>query len=121
MIVFAAPVPCRRTGFHMISSSLYEPGGTMIRSPGAALSIADWIVCPGATKVGLVPPTVTVTASIDCLPFAAVMTNSPHSALVVPDGVYCACCCRAHVGMLFGTVTLIGESPQLTTGASLPP
>ena len=40
MVTEAAPTPCNRTGFHMINSSLYVPGETMIRSPGVALSIA---------------------------------------------------------------------------------
>ena len=41
MTLEAAPTPCSRTGFHMINSSLWVPGSTMIRSPGAAASIAD--------------------------------------------------------------------------------
>src|SRR6266852_3779729 len=71
MMLEAAPTPCRRTGFHMINSSLcaasvstqvavgavtpahevpaaevalgVKPGSTMIKSPGAAASIALWI------------------------------------------------------------------------------
>src|SRR5437868_13124817 len=60
----------------------------MIMSPGAAASIADWIVLPAAIRVGFLPPTVTVMASMDCLPLAAVITSSPHRAGVVPAGTF---------------------------------
>src|SRR5450631_557438 len=63
------------------------------------------------TWFGVLPPTVTVTVSIDCLPLAAVTTSSPHCVLVAP-GAYCACCCRAQFGMLLGTVTVICVSLQ---------
>src|SRR5229473_1160406 len=71
MMLEAAPTPCRRTGFHIINNSLWaasvstqvavgavtpahevpaaevalgvKPGSTMIKSPGAAASIALWI------------------------------------------------------------------------------
>jgi hypothetical protein len=56
-----------------------QVGSTMIRSPGMAKSIADWIVLnvvggeaatPDATTcTGALPPIVTVTVSIDCLAF----------------------------------------------------
>src|SRR6266550_4980538 len=41
MMLEAAPTPCSRTGFHISNISWYLPGGTMIRSPGLAASIAD--------------------------------------------------------------------------------
>ena len=41
-------------------------------SPGVAASMADWMVCGGVvvvtSTVGVLPPTVTVTVSIDCWP-----------------------------------------------------
>src|SRR2546430_2650985 len=63
----------------------------MIRSPGEALSIAFWmlLLTPVAvTWVGPLPPIVTVTASIDCLPLPDVITSWPHLAGVggVPVG-----------------------------------
>src|SRR5437763_1735522 len=83
------------TGFHISRSSLCDEaewmapavvhavatpaavvqvGSIMIRSPGDAASIAAWTEAVGATCVGALPPIVTVTVSIDCLPLAAVMT-----------------------------------------------
>src|SRR5882672_1503708 len=41
MMLEAAPTPCNRTGFHISNNSWYVPGGTMIRSPAVAWSIAD--------------------------------------------------------------------------------
>ena len=68
----------------------------MIRSPGEALSSAFWmlLLTPVAvTWVGVLPPIVTVTASIDCLPLAAVITSWPHLAgAVVAGPPYCTCC-----------------------------
>src|SRR5215472_1218021 len=102
MMLEAAPTPCSRTGFHMIKSSLWllevllapavvqatadvtppvdvvQVGSTMMRSPGAAASMAAWIDADAATWVGVLPRTVTVTASTDCLPLPAVMTSSPQ-------------------------------------------
>src|ERR1700682_333128 len=103
MMLEEAPTPCRRTGFHISSNSLWADGdaglppaaatvgSTMMRSPGAAASIAGWIEAAATTWGGAVPPMVTVTASIDCLPLAAVMTSSPHCAVDAP-GAYSACC-----------------------------
>ena len=74
----------------------------MIRSPGAAASIARLDRLPGGqTWVGALPPMVTVTASIDCLPLPAVMTSSPHRAAAA-EPPYCACCCMAHDGTSAG-------------------
>ena len=56
----------------------------MIRSPGIAPSMAVWIEPEAATWVGTLPPIVTVTVSIDCLPLPAVMTSSPHCAVDPP-------------------------------------
>src|SRR6267143_961364 len=117
MMLEAAPTPCSRTGFHISNSSWWAEGdathvavgaitpahvvtaaavalgtnvgSTMIRSPGAALSIALWIESEARTWVGVLPPMVTVTVSIDCLPLAAVMTSSPQRACEPPN---CACC-----------------------------
>src|SRR6266478_4076415 len=86
----------------------------MIRSPGAAASIADWMVLPAAKRVGGLPPMVTVTESIDCWPLAAVMTSSPHLA------AGCPCCCLAHRGTLRGTVQVMERSP-LPHVAATPP
>ncbi len=87
----------------------------MIRSPGLAASIALWMLADAATWVGALPPTVTVTVSMDCLPLAAVMTNWPHCVEVVPVGLYCACCCmRAIRHAAVGTVPVIVVSLQLT-------
>src|SRR5207253_5460294 len=58
----------------------------MIRSPGAAASIAPWIVPEAATWKGALPPTVTLTASTDCLPLPAVTTRGPQPAC---DPPYC--------------------------------
>src|ERR1700739_3574552 len=105
-MVEAAPTPCSRTGFHIITISLclalllvtpavvvdghgttlsvvpllvVQVGSTMIKSPGSAPSMALWMVPEERTCVGALPPTVTVTVSTDCLPLPAVMTSSPHS------------------------------------------
>src|ERR1700720_4193286 len=91
MMLEAAPTPCRRIGFHMISRSLWAacvevtpaapavvhavgpavvlPVGAMVnKSPGLAASIALWIVAEAATGGGALPPIVTVTVSIERLP-----------------------------------------------------
>jgi hypothetical protein len=53
-----------------------QVGSMMIKSPGAAKSIASWIDCDAETCVGAGPPIVMVTASIDCLWLSPlVMTN----------------------------------------------
>ena len=85
------------------------------------------------TWVGALPPTVTVTESIDCWPLPAVTTSSPHCAVLPP---YCACCCTAQAGtgvglqvayavvqvvVRPGTVTVICASFQLCTIAFTPP
>jgi hypothetical protein len=92
----------------------------MIMSPGAAASIAFWIVpvlycdngagvAPGAiASVGFLPPIVTVTASTDCLPLPAVMTSSPHCAAL------CPCCVIGQFGTPVGTAPVIVRSLQLT-------
>src|SRR5579864_1399636 len=108
----------------------------MIRSPGLALSMACWIeptpvgdigVLP-ATNFGALPPTVTVTASIDCLPLPAVMSNWPQYVLPAAPlkPLYCCCCCTAHNGIpleppVDGTVTVICVSLQPVTVAAAPP
>src|SRR5262252_10778418 len=79
MMLEAAPTPCNRTGFHITSSSvcvalvlLFTPavehatpgvaaveqvGSMMIRSPGAAASIALWIEPEARTwAAGGLPP-----------------------------------------------------------------
>jgi hypothetical protein len=66
----------------------------MIKSPGSAASIAAWIESDGATCFGVLPPIVTVTVSIDCLPWkvwmgeaAAVPVARTHVVvLIVQDG-----------------------------------
>src|SRR5260370_34466370 len=99
----------------------------MIRSPGLALSMACWIeptpvgdigVLP-ATYFGALPPTVTVTASIDCLPLPAVMSNCPQYELFAEPvrWLYCGCCWIGHCGMpleppVDGTVAVICVSLQ---------
>src|SRR5579864_1243882 len=141
MMLEAAPTPCSRTGFHICNSSLWaavvlpvtgplEPsqapgpeavlhvGSTMIRSPGAAASMALWIVPEAWTWTGFLPPMVTVTVSIDCLPLPAVMTNSPHCAAKPP---YCACCCTAQAGTFEGTSPVIVPSFQVTLVKASPP
>ena len=75
MTLDAAPTPCRRTGFHIKTISVYLPAGRMIMSPGIAASIADWIVWPVVKSVGFLPPMVTVTASIEVLPLPFVITS----------------------------------------------
>src|ERR1700686_694620 len=101
-MLLAAPTPCSRTGFHMIKISLWlaapvvahgpavvamQVGSTMIKSPGNAASIALWMLPEARTCFGVLPPIVTVTVSIDCLPLAAVMTSCPHCVDVAP-GAY---------------------------------
>src|SRR5258705_4056007 len=105
MMLAAAPTPCRRTGFHISSSSWWLAatagavevagvvGSTIIRSPGWAASMALWMLAVAATCVGALPPLVTGMPSVDCLPLLAVTTSSPHSALEPP---YCTCCCTLH-------------------------
>ena len=94
----------------------------MIRSPGCAISMASWmewnVPAVGFTCVGCLPPTVTVTASIDCLPLPAVTTSSPQCAGEPP---YWACCCRVHSGTLAGTLTWIWLSDQDVMVAVAPP
>src|SRR6516225_7519309 len=90
----------------------------MIKSPGWAASIALWIVAEAATWVGGLPPTVTVTVSIDCLPLPAVITSSPHWAAEPP---YCTCCWMVQAGTPAGTVAIIELSPQLVMAAGTPP
>src|SRR5215469_3463049 len=90
----------------------------MIRSPGDAASMALWIVPLGRTCVGILPPTVTVTLSMDCLPLVAVITISPHSA---GDPPYCACCWMLQAGTLAGTAATICESLHEFIAAVTPP
>src|SRR5436309_14015479 len=118
MMEEADPTPCSRTGFHISTSSLYFPAGTIIMSPGDAASIHAWIVPPQSPSTfGCFPPIVTVTLSTDCLPFPAVMTNWPHSVGVAP-GAYCGCCWMLQAGTLAGAVTTICVSLQLVIGAA---
>ena len=91
-------------GRHRDAPVVAQVGSTMIKSPGAAASIALWIVGAGVTWMGALPPMVTVTVSIDCLPLPAVMTSWPHCAVEPP---YCFCCCMAQLGTPVGTVTVI--------------
>src|ERR1700719_4277997 len=92
----------------------------MIRSPGDAESIALWIVPEAGTWVGALPPIVTVTASIDCLPLDAVTISSPHFAGVVGPR-YMVCCWIAHSGTpARGPPTTICVSPKLETAAVAP-
>src|ERR1035438_738525 len=88
-----------------------QVGSTMIKSPGAAASMAPWIVAEAATCVGALPPMVTVTVSTDCLPLPDVMTSCPHCAVdVEPPGLrfsYCACCWMVQLGTPLGTCTTI--------------
>ena len=58
-----------------VVATVVQFGSTMSKSPGAAASIALWSLALALTCVGALPPMVTVTASIDCLPLPAVMTN----------------------------------------------
>src|ERR1700676_3583188 len=88
-----------------------QVGSTMSRSPGLAASILLWIVSVAAMWVGALPPTVTVTVSMDCFPLAAVITNSPHCAVEPP---YCACCVIEQLDKPEGTLTLIWVSDQET-------
>ena len=68
----------------------------MSMSPGEALSIAFWMLLLTPVAVtwnGALPPIVTVTASIDCLPLPDVITSWPHLAgAVVAGPPYCTCC-----------------------------
>src|SRR6266581_5422442 len=102
MMLEAAPTPCRRTGFHISSSSEWadapervapavlvpvdvlhataapaavQVGSIMIKSPGLALSMAAWMLPDAATWVGALPPMVTLIESIDDRPLVAVITN----------------------------------------------
>src|SRR5579859_953771 len=84
------------------------------------------MVFPGARRVGALPPMVTVTVSIDCLPLPAVMTSSPHrvacpGAPVVLGFPYCTCCWTAQAGTLPGTVTVMEVSDQLVMVVAAPP
>src|ERR1700704_599789 len=92
MMLEAAPTPCSRTGFHMITISTWlelvwvvvavvhatgvvgavgvaQVGSIMSKSPGLAASIALWMLAEARTWTGALPPIVTVTVSIDCLAF----------------------------------------------------
>src|SRR5580704_4540737 len=131
MMLEAAPTPCRRTGFHIKSSSecaalvcvdpavvqatcpaaVEQVGSIMSISPGLAASIAVWMLAAAATCVGALPPMVTVTVSTDCLPLDAVITSSPHCAVKPP---YCTCCCTGQLGTPVGTAPVMVRSPQLT-------
>src|SRR6516225_8888674 len=137
MTLEAAPTPCSRTGFHMMTSSwcvavelvvatavvhatgptgFEQVGSIMIRSPGAAASIALWILAEAATCVGALPPMVTVTVSIDCRWLSAlVMASSPHCAV---DPPYCACCCMVQVGTPAGTFNTMPVSVQVVMFAA---
>src|ERR1700739_3804208 len=77
------------------------------------------MVWPPAKRVGALPPTVTVTVSMDCLPLAAVITSSPQSAWLVPAGTLLCCC--AHAGTVSGTVPVMVVSLQLTFVSAAPP
>src|SRR5690349_16529079 len=90
----------------------------MIMSPGAAVSIADWMVSVLCSTYGFLPPTVTVTVSIDDWPLPALMANSPHWA---GEPLYRACCGTAQGGMPPGTVTVSEVSVQVVIGAGTPP
>src|ERR1700756_1478276 len=95
----------------------------MIRSPGAAASMAAWTEPEAGTCLGALPPTVTVTASTDCLPLPAVITSSPQRACEPP---YCACCWMVHSGtggvpLAPGTVTVMAVSLQTPIAAGTPP
>src|ERR1700741_2025691 len=93
----------------------------MIMSPGAAASIADWIVLPAASMVGFLPPTVTVMASMDCLPFAAIMTSLPHRAGVVPAGTFSCWIAQDETDDgIVGTVPVIVVSLQETFVMGMP-
>ena len=65
------------------AAAVAQVGSTMIKSPGAAASIALWIEPEAGTWVGGLPPTVTVTVSTDRLPLPAVMTSSPQRAVAL--------------------------------------
>ena len=124
-MLFAAPVVVHGTTVAVAPEPVVQVGSTMIKSPGEAASIALWIVPEAATCTGFLPPTVTVTASTDCLPLAAVITNSPHrvdwpGAPWVLGLPYCTCCWMTHAGTLPGTVTTIWVSLQLPTVAAAP-
>ena len=72
-----------------------QVGSTIIKSPGEARSIAVWMLPEAATCLGVLPPTVTVTASIDCLPLPAVIISSPQLA---EELLYCVCCWMTQAG-----------------------
>jgi len=99
-------------------------GSMMIKSPGAAASIALWTLAEAFTWVGALPPRVTVTVSTDCLPLPAVMTSSPQRAADPPN---CACCWTVHAGSCGlpgrppGTVTVMLVSLQVAMTAAIPP
>src|SRR4029077_5171708 len=102
----------------------------MIRSPGAAASMKAWTEPEAGTCTGCLPPTVTVTASTDCLPLPAVITSSPQRAGVVvepgPGPPNWTCCWMVHSGTGIvperpGTVTVMVVSLQPVMVAGLPP
>ena len=80
--------------------------------------MAVWIEPEARTWVGALPPMVTVTASIDCLPLPAVITNWPHCAAEPP---YFTCCWIGQAATPLGTVTVIVVSFQLPMVAASPP
>src|SRR6516164_4468862 len=97
----------------------------MIRSPGAAASIAPWMVPELVTCVGVLFSTVTVTVSIVCFPLAAVIANSPQRVATPP---YSACCCLQTgtctvppVAVPLGIVPVIVLSDQATLTSGAPP
>src|SRR6266446_7821190 len=75
------------------------------------------MVCPAATRVGVLPPIVTVTESIECLPLVATMTNSPQRASCGAGDR----CCMGHSGTLACTVPVIVVSVQVTPWRGMPP
>src|SRR6185295_707479 len=97
----------------------------MIRSPGAASSIA---VCSGlgrmrpnagltfvvgVTKTGALPAIVTLTASIELLPLAAVTTSAPQCAGGAPR------CCSGQAGTPAGIETTTTSWPCAGAGVQL--
>src|SRR6516162_1960796 len=83
------------------------------------------LALPAATRIGRLPPIVTVTVSTDVLPLAAVMTSWPHRAGAAPAPLTIGppnwrCCCTAQVGKVWPapseklTLPWIVPSTQLT-------
>jgi hypothetical protein len=70
----------------------------------------------GVTIHGLLPSMVTVMASIDCLPLAAVITSSPHFEAGAPR------CCTLQAGTpVVFTVPVICVSLHVTPVMATPP